>query len=50
MGWGYDPIFIPKNYKKTFAEMKNKNDLSHRFKSLKKFSNWYLHKMESNDR
>ena len=43
-GWGYDPIFIPKNTRKTFAEMNNKNELSHRYKALKKFSNWYLHK------
>jgi len=43
-GWGYDPIFIPKNSNKTFAENNNKNELSHRYKSLKKFSNWYLHK------
>jgi len=43
-GWGYDPIFIPKNSEKTFAEINNKNELSHRYKALKKFSNWYLHK------
>ena len=43
-GWGYDPIFIPQNTKKTFAELNNKNELSHRSKALKKFSNWYLHK------
>ena len=43
-GWGYDPIFILKNNKQTFAELKNKNELSHRYKALKKFSNWYLHK------
>ena len=43
-GWGYDPIFIPKNTKKTFAELTSKNELSHRYKALKKFSNWYLHK------
>jgi XTP/dITP diphosphohydrolase len=43
-GWGYDPIFIPNNSVKTFAEMNNKNKLSHRFKALKKFSKWYLHK------
>ncbi|NNM35607.1 MAG: RdgB/HAM1 family non-canonical purine NTP pyrophosphatase [Nitrosopumilus sp.] len=42
--WGYDPIFIPNNSKKTFAEIQNKNKLSHRFKALKKFSKWYLHK------
>ena len=45
-GWGYDPIFIPKNYTKTFAELNNKNELSHRYKALKKFSNWYLHMSE----
>ena len=43
-GWGFDPIFIPKNTKKTFAELIDKNNLSHRYKALKKFSNWYLHK------
>ena len=42
IGWGYDPIFIPINQKKTFAKLENKNELSHRFKSLKKFSSWYL--------
>jgi XTP/dITP diphosphohydrolase len=41
-GWGYDPIFIPLKSTKTFAQSKNK--LSHRFKTIKKFSNWYLHK------
>lgn len=46
-GWGYDPIFIPKNSAKTFAQIKNKNNLSHRCKSLEKFANWYLHKQES---
>ncbi len=49
-GWGYDPIFIPKNSRKTFAQTTQKNELSHRFKALKKFSSWYLHKLESNGR
>jgi XTP/dITP diphosphohydrolase len=43
-GWGYDPIFIPNNFKKTLAELNNKNELSHRYKALRKFSKWYLHK------
>jgi XTP/dITP diphosphohydrolase len=48
-GWGYDPIFIPVNFNKTFASIPNKNELSHRYQALKKFSTWYLHKLESND-
>ena len=37
-GFGYDPIFIPKNYKKTFSEMKfsQKSKLDHRFNAFKK--------------
>ena len=41
-GWGYDPIFIPSKSKLTFAQLKNKNKISHRYKALKKFSKWYL--------
>jgi XTP/dITP diphosphohydrolase len=35
-GFGYDPIFIPAGYDKTFAEMsaKTKNELSHRARAL----------------
>ena len=41
-GFGYDPIFIPKNKKRTFGEMKssNKYKIDHRsiaFKKIKKF-------------
>ena len=43
-GWGFDPIFVPNKSDKTFAENNDKNMISHRYKSLKKFSNWYLHK------
>jgi len=37
-GFGYDPIFVPRGHRKTFAEMKSsaKNRLSHRAKALKK--------------
>ncbi|MBN2157152.1 MAG: XTP/dITP diphosphatase [Candidatus Lokiarchaeota archaeon] len=37
-GFGYDPIFIPKGFKKTFAEisMDHKNRLSHRIQALQK--------------
>tara|TARA_B100001057_G_scaffold64182_1_gene57818 strand:+ start:1206 stop:1805 length:600 start_codon:yes stop_codon:yes gene_type:complete len=37
-GFGYDPIFIPLNKKKTFGEMKSsqKYKMDHRFKAFKK--------------
>lgn len=49
-GWGYDPIFIPKGRKETYAMLTNKNKISHRYKALKKFSSWFLRMRESNDR
>ena len=37
-GFGYDPIFIPLNKKKTFGEMRSsqKYKIDHRFKAFKK--------------
>ncbi len=38
-GFGYDPVFLPDNFKETFAEMdlNTKNTISHRAKALQKF-------------
>ena len=37
-GFGYDPVFLPDGYSKTFAEMTmdEKNKLSHRAQAVKK--------------
>ena len=45
-GFGYDPIFIPENEKKTFAQMETteKNKFSHRGKSLNKLINFFKNK------
>lgn len=45
-GFGWDPVFQPKGYDKTFAEMgaEEKNIISHRFKALKKFKKFLENK------
>ena len=43
-GFGYDPIFVPNDYKLTFAEMSIdiKNNISHRANAIKKFKEYFL--------
>ena len=42
-GFAYDPLFYPEGYDKSFGELgrKEKNQFSHRRKSLEKFASWY---------
>lgn len=40
--FGWDPVFQPKGWEKTYAEMtkEEKNSLSHRYKALDKLRSW----------
>ncbi|MBI2183910.1 MAG: RdgB/HAM1 family non-canonical purine NTP pyrophosphatase [Thaumarchaeota archaeon] len=43
-GFGFDPIFTPLGYLKTFAEIpiEKKNQLSHRAEAVRRFAEWYV--------
>lgn len=42
--WGYDPIFIPEGFMKTYAQMtpSDKNRISHRRKAFEAFANFFI--------
>ena len=42
-GFGYDPIFIPKNSRQTFGQMKpsKKLKIDHRYKAFKKIKKFF---------
>jgi XTP/dITP diphosphohydrolase len=42
-GFAYDPLFVPEGYSQTFGELtrKEKNEFSHRRRSLENFAQWY---------
>lgn len=47
-GFGYDPIFIPEGYEKTFAQLGNevKNKLSHRARAMEKVKGYLRDKLQ----
>jgi XTP/dITP diphosphohydrolase len=47
-GFGYDPVFYPRGYDRTFAEMGSeiKDSLSHRGKALDEFAQFIKHKIK----
>ncbi|HPS66088.1 MAG TPA: non-canonical purine NTP pyrophosphatase, partial [Ignavibacteria bacterium] len=49
-GFGYDPLFVPDGFDKTYAEMnaEEKNMFSHRAKALEKFAEFLKNKKTGN--
>lgn len=47
-GFGYDPLFVPEEYEKTFAQMsaKEKNAISHRGRAVRKLAEFLQTKCE----
>ena len=50
-GFGFDPIFIPKGERRTFAEMSvsEKNKYSHRARAFKELANWLRTAFKASD-
>jgi len=50
-GFGFDPIFIPKGERRTFAEMSvsEKNKYSHRAKAFRELANWLRSAFKASD-
>lgn len=40
-GWGYDPVFVPEGRSKTYAQLQDKNEISHRSRALRRFASFY---------